>query len=401
MAERDGALAGFKVVDLTRVLAGPSCAQALGDHGAELIKVEPPTGDETRGWGPPFAEGEAAYFLGVNRNKRSIGLDLSRAEGHDVLFRLLDDADLLIENFKTGTLEKWGLGYEEVLKERYPRLIHCRITGFGGDGPLGGIPGYDAVGQALSGMMSINGTPESGPIRVGMPMADLGAGLIALYAIMMAAYEREKSGKGQSIEVALYDAAFSLLHPFNSNFFVSGDRPRRVGNQHPNICPYDTFETTTCDVFLGVGNDRQFRRMCEEMGKPDLADDPRYGSNAERSVNRVALTAELDALFAGTDGEAIAARLAAAGVPCGAVLEIPEVCEHPHTAHREMVIEEGSYRGVGIPAKFSRTPGRMRRPPPHFAQHNREVLAGLGYSDAEIEGLITAGVLIEPKLAAE
>lgn len=401
MSERDGALADFKVVDLTRVLAGPSCVQVLGDHGADIVKVEPPTGDETRTWGPPFNDGEAAYFLGVNRNKRSIGLDLARADSHDVLFRLLDDADLVIENFKTGTLEKWGLGYDEVLKERYPRLIHCRITGFGGDGPMGGIPGYDAVAQALSGMMSINGTQEGGATRVGMPMADLGAGLIALYAIMMAAYEREKSGKGQSIEVALYDAAFSLLHPFNSNFFVSGDRPRRVGNQHPNICPYDTYETTTCDVFLAVGNDRQFRRMCDSMGKPELADDPRYGLNSERSVNRVALTAELDALFAGTDGQEVSARLSAVGVPCGAVLEIPEVCAHPHTAHREMVIEEGDYRGVGIPAKFSRTPGRMHRPPPHFAQHSREILTGLGYTEAEIEELIAVGILIEPEQAAE
>jgi crotonobetainyl-CoA:carnitine CoA-transferase CaiB-like acyl-CoA transferase len=401
MTERDGALAGFKVVDLTRVLAGPSCAQALGDHGAEIIKVEPPAGDETRGWGPPFDDGEAAYFIGVNRNKRSIGLDLSCPEGQEVLFRLLEDADLVIENFKTGTLEKWGVGYDEVLKERYPRLIHCRITGFGADGPLGGIPGYDAVAQALSGMMSINGTPDSGPVRVGMPMADLGSGLIALYAIMMAAYEREKSGQGQSVEVALYDAAFSLLHPYNINFFTSGKPPQRMGNQHPNIAPYDTFETTTCEVFLGVGNDRQFRRLCETLGKPKLADDPRFGSNAERSGNREALTGELDALFAATKGEEISMRLAEAGVPCGAVLEIPEVCEHPHTAHRNMVIEEDGYRGIGIPAKFSRTPGRMRRTPPHFAEHNHEVLHELGYSNAEIAGLVSAGVLVEPKKAAE
>ena len=189
-------------------------------------------------------------------------------------------------------------------------------------------------------------------------MADLGAGLIALYAIMMAAYEREKLGKGQSIEVALYDAAFSLLHPFNSNFFASGKRPKRVGNQHPNICPYDVYQTGTCAVFLGVGNDRQFRRMCEMMGKPDLADDPRFGTNAERSVNRDALTVELVALFAETDGEAISARLAAIGVPCGAVQEIPEVCEHPHTKHREMLIEEDGYRGIGNPGKARPHAGR-------------------------------------------
>ena len=226
-------------------------------------------------------------------------------------------------------MEKWGLGYEEALKERYPRLIYCRITGFGTDGPLGGIPGYDAVAQALSGMMSINGTEETGPTRVGMPMADLGAGLIALYAIMMAAYEREKLGKGQSIEVALYDAAFSLLHPFNSNFFASGKRPKRVGNQHPNICPYDVYQTGTCAVFLGVGNDRQFRRMCEMMGKPDLADDPRFGTNAERSVNRDALTVELVALFAETDGEAISAGSPPSACPAARCRRFPRSANTP------------------------------------------------------------------------
>jgi len=401
MAATGGALHGFNVVDLTRVLAGPSCTQALGDHGAQVIKVEPPTGDETRSWGPPFAEGEAAYYLGVNRNKRSIALDLSRAEGREVLFRLLKGADLLVENFKTGTLEKWGLGYEEVLRKRYPRLIHCRITGFGNDGPMGGFPGYDAVAQAVSGMMSINGAPDGGPTRVGIPMADLGAGLVATYAILMAAYERERSGRGQSIEVTLYDSAFSLLHPYTANYFMSGERPQRWGNAHPNVVPYEVFQTKTGPVFLGIGNDRQFARFSDELGRPDLAQDPRFKTNADRAANRAALSAELAALLEDEDRAALSERLFGLGVPCGAVMEIPEVVAHPHTAHREMVVEKDGYRGTGIPAKLSRTPGKVQRRPPHFAEHAREVLSEIGYSEAEIEALARSGVTALPKEGSE
>ncbi|MEE9301866.1 MAG: CaiB/BaiF CoA-transferase family protein [Alphaproteobacteria bacterium] len=396
-----GALTGFKVVDLTRVLAGPFCTQTLADHGAEVVKIEPPTGDETRGWGPPFAEGEAAYFLGINRNKRGIALDLSRAEGQEVLFRLLEGADCLIENFKAGTLEKWGIGYDAALKARFPRLIHCHITGFGEDGPLGGAPGYDAVAQALSGMISINGHPQGQPVRVGMPMADLGAGLVALYAILMAALERERSGQGQSIEVTLYDSAFSLLHPYNANYLLSGKRPERTGNQHPNIAPYDVYQTKSCAVFIGIGNDRQFARFMAELGKPEIAQDSRFASNADRNLNREALTALLRARLADEDGFALSERLLALGVPCGAVQEIPEVVAHPHTAHREMVVEKDGYRGTGLPAKLKRTPGTVRARPPHFAEHSREVLTELGYSDGEVDALAQAGVVVLPKEAAK
>ena len=392
-----GALAGVRVVDLTRVLGGPYCTQFLGDHGAEIVKVEPPQGDETRDWGPPFRGDASSYFTGVNRNKRSIALDLSRAEGREVLLRLLDGADVLVENFKTGTLEKWGIGYEQTLKERFPRLVHCRITGFGADGPLGGLPGYDAAIQASAGIMSVNGTPQSGPVRVGTPIVDLGTGLVAANAILMALLERERSGLGQFVEATLYDTAISLLHPQAANWFMSGKTPELIGNSHPNVSPYDQFRTATCRVFLAIGNDRQFRRFCEELGAPALAEDARFASNADRIVNRAPLTAEIERLLADHDGEALCDRLLRIGVPCGPVLDVPSVMNHPHTRHRDMVVEIGEYRGTGVPAKFTRTPGAARSAPPAFGEHGREVLAEAGYTADEIEALAAAGVLVEQR----
>ncbi len=392
-----GTLAGVRVIDLTRVLGGPYCTQILGDHGAEIVKVEPPQGDETRHWGPPFRDDKSSYFTGVNRNKRSIGLDLSRPEGREVLLRLLDGADVLIENFKTGTLEKWGVGYEQTLAGRFPRLVHCRVSGFGADGPLGGMPGYDAAVQACAGIMSVNGTPESGPVRVGTPIVDLGTGLIAVHAILMALLERERSGRGQFVETALYDGAISLLHPQAANWFMSGDTPRLIGNSHPNISPYDQFQTATCAIFLAVGNDRQFRRLCDHLDRPELVLDERFTTNGDRVINRDALTVELVRIFADLDGEALCERLLTLGVPSGPVLDIPAVMNHPHTRHREMVVEIGDYRGTGVPAKFSRTPGAVQRPPPGFNEHGREVLIEAGYTVDEIDALADAGVLVEER----
>ncbi len=389
-----GALAGVRVIDMTRVLGGPYGTQILGDHGAEIIKVEPPQGDETRDWGPPFRGDASSYFAGVNRNKRSIALDLSSGRGRDVLLRLLEGADVLIENLMTGTLEKWGIGYEQTLNARFPRLVHCRISGFGADGPLGGLPGYDAAVQACAGIMSVNGTPQSGPMRVGTPIVDLGAGLIAANAVLMALLERERSGAGQFVEVSLYDSAISLLHPQAANWFMSNETPRLIGNSHPNISPYDQFRTATGLVFLAVGNDRQFRRLCAELGEPGLADDARFTSNADRVANRAALSAELERLLAGHDGVALCERLLARGVAAGPVLDVAEVMNHPHTRHRDMVVRLGDYRGTGIPIKFARTPGAPQMPPPGFGEHGREVLAEAGYSEAEIEALAAAGVLV-------
>ena len=392
-----GALAGVKVVDLTRVLGGPYGTQILGDHGAEIIKVEPPQGDEVRDWGPPFHDGDASYFIGVNRNKRSIGLDLGTEAGREVLMRLLADADVLIENYKTGSMEKWGLGYEDVLRERFPRLIHCRISGFGASGPLGGLPGYDAIVQAMTGMFSINGEKDSGQTRIGIPLVDLGTGLYCVIAILMALVERARSGQGQYLDMSLYDCGIALMHPHTANFFLSGRVPGLTGNAHPNIAPYDKYKTKTVEIFVAAGNERAFRRMCEMLGKPELAEDPRFKTNADRLANRPELDQELGALLAEHDGDELCDRLMAIGVPAGPVWNTEQVMTHPQTAERGMAVAEDWYRGAGTPVKLTRTPGGMQRVPPRFGEHARQVLAENGFTADEIDGLIASGVVLEQR----
>src|SRR5918996_2841698 len=398
-----GALAGIRVIDLTRVLGGPYCTQILGDHGAEVIKVEPPQGDEVRDWGPPFDEArDASYYLGVNRNKRSLGLDLAKPAGREVLLRLLERADVLIENFKPGTMEKWGLGYDAVLVQRFPRLIHCRISGFGADGPMGGLPGYDAVIQAMVGMFSINGMPpdaqdNGGPTRIGIPLVDIGTGLYAAIAVLMALVERARSSRGQFIDMTLYDAGIALMHPHIPNYVLSGRVPGLTGNAHPNISPYDKFPTRTVDIFLAVGNDPAFGRLCTELGAPELAEDARFRTNGDRLANRPALTERLRALLEGQDGEALCTRLLAAGVPAGPVRDVAQVWSDAHTHHRGMAAEVGDYRGWGLPIKFSRTPGEISRTPPRYGAHGRAVLAEFGFAEDEIERLAASGVLVEQR----
>jgi formyl-CoA transferase len=397
-APAQGALAGLKVIDLTRVLGGPYCTMILADHGAEVIKVEPPQGDETRDWGPPFldrpnGDQDASYFIGVNRNKLSIALDLSRPAGRAVLLRLLDGADVLIENFKPGGMEKWGLGYDEHLAAMFPRLIHCRVSGFGAEGPLGGLPGYDAILQAMTGLMSINGDARTGPMRMGTPVVDLATGLYSAVAILMALYERARSGLGQYLDMTLHDCGLALLHPQAANFFLNGRRPMPLGNPHPNLAPYEKFPTRTAEIFIAVGNDGQFRRLCELVGRPDMAADPRFLRNADRLANRAEMSAILAAIFADMDGTAIADRLLRNGVPAGPVLPIDAAVAAPHTAARDMITTFDGYRGLGTPIKLSRTPAAMRHPPPRFAEHGDAVLAEHGYTPAEIAALKQEGIL--------
>jgi formyl-CoA transferase len=388
-----GALAGLKVVDCTRVLGGPFCTQWLGDHGAEVIKVEPPGGDETRGWGPPFHDGAASYFIGVNRSKRGIALDLREEAGRDVLHRLLAEADVLIENFRTGTMERWGIGWE-TLSERYPRLIHARLSGFGADGPLGGLPGYDAIVQAQAGLMSVNGERGGGPLRMGVPLVDMATGMALAFGIMTAAWERERSGRGQFVEASLYDVACSLLFPHSANYFLSGRIAGRSGNPHSNVVPYDMFDCGAEKVFIGCGNDGQFRKLCRILGDEEMAADPRFATNADRLANIGAMTERLVAALAGHDAAAICRTLMEAGVPAGKVASVDEVFAAAHTLHRDMVVELGEYRGAGNPVKLSRTPAAFNLAPPRFGQDTRAVLAELGYDAAQVDAMLAAGAAV-------
>ena len=390
-----GALDGLKVIDLSRVLGGPYCGQMLADHGAEVIKVEPPQGDETRGWGPPFdAEGISAYFAGINRNKRTIALDLSRSEGRNVLLRLLEETDVLIDNFKTGTMEKWGMGYADTLAQKFPRLVHARVSGFGADGPLGGFPGYDAMVQASSGLVSVNGAPEAGPVRIGVPVVDLSTGMNACIGIMMALYERTRSGKGQFIDATLYGSAVALHQPHAPNYLMGGQTPKLVGNSHGSLAPYCNFPTRGRNIVVGAGNDGQFRKLCQMLGKIELADDPRFKTNKDRVAHKIELEAELRALTKDRDGESFANELMRNGVPSGAVMEVPDVMEHPHTKHRNMVWEKDGYRNIGNPVKLSRTPAAVRSKPKKFGADTRAVLAERGFSPAEIDALVASGVAL-------
>ncbi|HYA75863.1 MAG TPA: CaiB/BaiF CoA-transferase family protein [Burkholderiaceae bacterium] len=402
-AASTGALAGLKVIDLSRVLGGPYCTMILADHGADVIKVEPPQGDETRQWGPPFAtrpdgSRDASYFLGVNRNKRSIALDISLPQGREVLLRLLEGADVLVENFKTGTMEKWGLGYSQTLAARFPRLVHCRVSGFGADGPLGGLPGYDAIVQAMSGLMSINGEVGGSGLRLATPIVDLATGLYSAIAVLMALQERARSGRGQFIDMTLYDCATALLHPQAANYLLNGARPAPLGNAHPNVAPYDKWTTRTGELFIAVGNDRQFRDLVQILGEPQLATDPRFCSNADRMAHRSALREALTGAFAQSDGDQLAQRLLRAGVPAGVVVPIDAALASEQARVRAMVVQTGDVQSVGTPIKFSRARAQMRCPPPVFAADGEALLRDIGFSKKQIEELARAGVLLRGPL---
>lgn len=392
------ALNGIKVLDLTRVLGGPYATQILADHGAEVIKVESKIGDEVRGWGPPFINDMASYFINVNRNKKSIAIDLTKQEGKDLIIELLKSSDVLIENFKTGTMEKWGLGYEEVLKDQFPKLIHCRISGFGAEGPLGGAPGYDAIVQAMTGMMSINGQPNGGDVRIGAPVVDMGTGLYSTIGILMALQERHKSGLGQYIDMALYDSALSLMHPHNANYFLSGKPGKATGNSHPNIAPYDKFKTATNEIFMGIGNDAGFARLCKALKLDHLIDDKRFLTNGDRVENRLDLTKYLEDKLSNVDGNEFSEKLLSAGIPAGPVRNIEEALNHPQTAQREMTISKDDYKGVSSPIKFSRSKSvGLKHKPPFIGQHTKEILKDAGYKDEAIEEMLSNQIIFQDK----
>ena len=389
-----GALHGLIVVDLSRVFAGPLCTQILSDQGADVIKVEPPIGDETRELGPPFsATGDAAYYSALNRGKRGVSLDLKLPEARGVVERLLAKADVLVENFLPGTMERWGLGYEDRLASRFPRLVYCSITGFGADGPLGGLPGYDAVLQAMCGLMSVNGDPQSGPTRVGIPLVDHLTGYVAATGILMALRVRDQTGRGQRVEATLFDTALSLLVPHAANWLASGATPGLLGSAHPNIAPYDKFSVSDGEVFIGIVNDGQFRRFCDHIGRPELANDPQFASNSHRLQNRDRLKAEIEHTLCKVSAGPLCEALMKAGVPAGAVNTIPDAFSQPHVKHRKLLVERDDYVGVRSPARLYGTPGVPAGKPPTFAQDSIAVLKDLGFSDAEISGLQRCGAV--------
>lgn len=390
------ALEGIRVIDITTVVAAPFGTQMLGDHGADVIKIEPPKGDDSRTTGAPVYLGEtSAHYANLNRNKRGIALDLSGEAGRAVLLKLLESTDVLIENLKPGTLEGWGIGYD-TLKQRFPRLIHCRLSGFGAGGPLGGLPGYDMVAQAFCGIASLNGEADGPPLRTGINAVDLGAGLYLVAAVLLGIVERHRSGRGQSIEVTLFDTALSLLPPFSSNWLIGGVVPKRTGNRYPFSAPLDMFPTQDGHILVVAGNDRQFVRLCETLGRPDLATDPRFSTRPARVENVEPLTVELRALIAGRSKMELALALLKNGVPAGPILDLPEAFAQQQTIVRDMVLTDGKgYKAAGIPIKLDRTPGRLERLPPRFGEHNREVLREAGFTDCEIDALIQGRVLFE------
>jgi formyl-CoA transferase len=392
-------LEDVRVLDLSRVLAGPYCTMMLGDLGADVIKVERPgTGDDTRQWGPPFAAGESAYYLCCNRNKRGLTLNLKSEEGRAIAARLAEESDVLVENFLPGTLAGWGLSYTD-LARRNPRLIYCSISGFGQTGPRRDEPGYDIMIQAMAGVMSITGESDGPPMKLGVAISDITAGIFASSAILAALYARERTGTGQQIDMALFDATIAWLANVGSNYLVSGDVPRRQGTAHPNIVPYQAFEASDESLIVAVGNDTQFARFCTTIGLAELASDPRFATNSLRVQNRGVLIPLLSAAIARHPASAWLQKLERAGVPCGPVNTIDRVFSDPQTAAREMLIEVrhptiGPLKLAGSPLKLGGLDQVPRRPPPLLGEHTNEVLAEiLKMNDDEIRELREAGVI--------
>jgi succinate---hydroxymethylglutarate CoA-transferase len=379
-AATEGALAGIRVVDLTRILAGPLCTMMLGDMGADVIKIEPPTGgDDTRSWGPPFVGDTAAYFLGVNRNKRSLTLNMAAPEGQKILAGLIEKADVLIDNFRVGTLEKWGFT-EGWFGEHAPRLVRASITGYGTSGPKSALPGYDFILQAESGLMSICGELGGVPTKYGVAIVDVCTGMLASNAILAALNARTRTGRGQKVEMSLYESSLLMLANVAQNYLSAGKDGGRFGNGHPSIVPYTTYRAADAMMAIGIGNERQFSRFAEIVGHPEWPQDERFNSNRTRVANRELVDGLISAALASDTAEAWLAKMMAAGIPCGRINTVAQALDDPHTAARRMVetVEHptaGALRMLGIPFKFSDTPAGVRRPPPMLGEHTDEILA--------------------------
>ena len=403
-----GALDGIRILDLSRILAGPICTQLLGDYGAEIIKIERPgIGDDTRRWGPPYAPGpdgedsnESTFYLSANRNKRSVAIDISQAEGQELIRRLLGKCDVLIENFRTGTMARYGLAWDD-LKADFPRLVYCSITGFGQTGPYAKRAGYDFLAQGMGGIMSVTGEPDGMPMKVGVGIADIMTGMHASTAVLAALRHRDATGTGQSIDLALLDSQIAWLSYHALEYLNAGTNPGRYGNAHANVVPYEVFATADGHVIVAAGNEGQFAALCACLGLDTLADDPRFATNTLRIRNRDALLPELRQAIAERGTDDWVAALEAAGVPCGPINTLDRVFADPQVQHRDLVVEMdnpaggvGKMRLVANPAKLTETPLEWRHPPPVLGQHTEEVLGELlGLDAAEFDRLRAAGTI--------
>jgi len=393
-----GPLTGVRVLDLTRALAGPYCSMMLGDMGADVLKVEmPKTGDDTRAWGPPFINGESGYFLSVNRNKKGMTLNLKDTRGKEILAKLMARADVVLQNFSPGTLEKLGFPYER-MKALNPRLVYCAISGFGQTGPSAGKAGYDQILQGLGGLMSLTGPVGGPPIKLGVPIADIGSGMFAAYAVMVALFHRERTGRGQMIDTSLLDGQVALLTFQAQRYFLSGEAPGWGGNCHPLIAPYELFKTKDSYINVAVGNDSLWARFGQSLGLEQYVNDPRFKTNPDRLANRDALIAIIEERFSRSTTAEITALLDGVGVPSGAVHNLAEVFADPQVAHLglEQVMQHptvGELHQTGIPYRFSESRGGLRLPPPLLGQHTDEVLQDLGYAEEDIARLRQEGVV--------
>ncbi len=391
-------LENIKVLDLSRALAGPYCTLMLADMGADVLKIEQPgRGDDTRGWGPPFVNGESAYFLSVNRNKKSLTLNLKEEEGKKIFYSLSETADVIVENFRPGTTEKLGVSYEDI-RNLSERIVYCSISGFGQSGPYKLRPGYDLILQGMGGLMTMTGEEKRPPVKIGVAITDIAAGMFAAYGILAALYTREKTGKGQYVDISMLDCQVSWLTYQAGNFFATGVSPKRLGSAHPTIVPYQAFETKSGYINVAVGSEKLWQNFCSAVGHEELTDDPKYKTNRDRVENRKELISLLQKIFSEKPTEEWLKAFHERGVPAGPIYTFDQIFSDPQVLHRNMLVEmdhpvAGEIKQTGVPVKLSETPGSIELPPPLLGEHTEEILRRLNYTDSETKVLREKGVI--------